>query len=135
MYASSCMLHDMAHSLPVPETYGRVRFPRLVRQQSTCPYSWLSLMVYFRNSSTDIQCELLPIWSWPCLIVPPQCTGRVDTRLPRNQEVIYLFFISTIYTLFIPIALRFNGSNYGHALAAVSMTVRILHPHMLPDPN
>jgi hypothetical protein len=29
------MPHDMTHSLPVSETYGRVRFPRVVRQQST----------------------------------------------------------------------------------------------------
>jgi hypothetical protein len=29
------MPYDMSHPLLVPETYGRVQFPRLVRQQST----------------------------------------------------------------------------------------------------
>jgi hypothetical protein len=29
------MPYDMSHLLLVPETYGRVQFPRLVRQQST----------------------------------------------------------------------------------------------------
>lgn len=38
MYAGSSMPHDMAHSHIVSETYGRVRFPWLVRQQSTRLY-------------------------------------------------------------------------------------------------
>ena len=40
-----------------------------------------------------------------------------------------------MYISFIPTGLRSNGSKYGHALIVVSMTVRILHLHILPNSN
>jgi hypothetical protein len=81
----------MSHPLLVPETYGRVQFPRLVRQQSTrlefviAAYDGLLKELRVQIYSTGFYHLGLVL---DYLIVPPQCTGRMDTRLPRSQEVI-----------------------------------------------
>jgi hypothetical protein len=85
------MPFDMSHPLLVSETYGRVQFSRLVRQQST--------RIEFVIATNDglLKEPRVQIYStslYPLgldldnLIVLPQCTGRVDTRLPRSQKVI-----------------------------------------------
>ena len=82
MYASSSIPYDMSHPLLVPETYGRVQFPRLVRQQST------RLEFVFATDDGLLKEPRVQIYStsvYPLgldlgyLIVLPQCTGRVDT--------------------------------------------------------
>lgn len=91
-------------------------------------------MVCFRNSSTDIQCELhhlglvlvsdyAPVrWQGGYLT-----TSKLRGRPPPFKKIQHRILI------FHPTALRFNGSNYGRALATVSMAVRILHPHIPRD--
>jgi len=73
------LVHHVAHSHTVSEAYGRLRFPRLVRQQSV----HLGLMTYLLLSETQarIYSNAFPP---PCrvlehLTVPPQCAYRVDT--------------------------------------------------------
>src|ERR1700733_11005154 len=105
MYASSSMPYDMSHPLLVPETYGRVQFPRLVRQQFTrlefviATYDGLLKEPRAQIYSTSFRSLGLDL---DYLIVLPQCTGRVDTRLPRSQEVIpFLSFPSYTHPSFI----------------------------------
>jgi hypothetical protein len=87
------MPYDMSHPLLVPETYGRVQFPRLVRQQSTrlefviATYDGLFKEPRVQIYSTSFY-HLGLDRGVDDLIVLPQYTGRVDTRLPRSQEVV-----------------------------------------------
>ena len=101
MYAIFGMLHDMAHSLPVPEADGRVRFPRLVRQQSTRLYFVAASYGLLQNLKYRYTVRAFtPSCPW-CLIVPLQCIGRVDTRLPRSQEVILFIIIIHLHHIHI----------------------------------
>jgi len=105
------MPYDMSHPLLVPETYGRVQFPRLVRQQSTrlefviATYDGLLKGTRVQIYSTNFYPQSLDL---DYLIVLPQCTGRVDTRLPRSQEVIPFLPLHRIYIvhLFSPLFQR-----------------------------
>jgi hypothetical protein len=89
----------MSHPLLVPETYGRVQFPRLVRQQSTrlefVIVTYDGLLKEPRVQIYSTSSYLLGL-DLDHLIVLPQCTGRLDTRIPRSQEVI-LFLSSPSY--------------------------------------
>jgi hypothetical protein len=94
------MPYDMSHPLLVPETYGRVQFPRLVRQQST---RLEFVIATYDGLLKEPRVQIYSTIFYPLgldldyLIVLAQCTGRVDTRLHRSQEVIP-FLSSPSYT-------------------------------------
>ncbi len=79
------MPHDMAHSPLVSETDGRIQFPRLVRQQSprleSVAVTYGGLLQNFEFGHT-VRAFNNPGLVLEYLTVPPQCLGRVDTRLP-----------------------------------------------------